>query len=195
MLHSKILSRGLASASVVRRSSTVKDISICFFDSRPFWTKSFDEYKESFGAEIKYVGTKLSTETAVLAQGCQAACIFVNDQAGEAELRALKECGVDVLALRCAGFNNVDLKVAQELGISVSRVPSYSPHAVAEFALTLMMALNRKVARSYARTRSGNFSLSGLVGWDVHGKTVGVIGTGKIGSNFARIVQVCLSVQ
>jgi D-lactate dehydrogenase len=114
MLRSQLLVRGLAAArsaavaAAVRRSSSAIDHSICFFDSRPYWIKPFDEFRGS--AEIKHVGVKLSVETAILAQGCQAACIFVNDLAGEAELRALKDNGVEMLALRCAGFNNVDLK-------------------------------------------------------------------------------------
>ena len=126
---------------------------------------------------------------ALLAQGADAVCIFVNDTADAGTIRQLAAMGVKLIALRCAGFNNVDLKAAAEYGIPVVRVPAYSPHAVAEHAVALMLALNRKVHRAYWRTRDGNFSLHGLMGFDMYGKTAGIIGTGKIARELIRILK------
>jgi D-lactate dehydrogenase len=130
---------------------------------------------------------RLSAQTAHAAKGAQAVCIFVNDQADRACLEALAALDVKLIALRCAGHNNVDLSVARELGLAVVRVPAYSPHAVAEHAVGLLLTLNRKIHRAYNRVRELNFSLSGLVGFDIQGKTVGIIGTGKIGRIAAQI--------
>lgn len=130
---------------------------------------------------------RLSADTAPAAQGAKAVCIFVNDQADRACLEALAALNVKLIALRCAGYNNVDLTAARELGIAVVRVPAYSPHAVAEHAVGLLLSLNRKIHRAYNRVRELNFSLSGLVGFDIHGKTVGIIGTGRIGRIAAQI--------
>jgi D-lactate dehydrogenase len=131
----------------------------------------------------------LNEATAKLAEGCEGVVIFVNDSANAEVLRILHEGGTRALFLRCAGFDMVDLKAAQELGIKVTRVPAYSPYAVAEHAAALMMTLNRKIHHSYNRTREQNFRLAGLLGFDINGKTIGVVGTGKIGALFARIAK------
>lgn len=132
---------------------------------------------------------RLSAATAPTAAGSAAVCIFVNDVADRPCLEKLKEAGVKLIALRCAGFNNVDLNAAKELGIAVVRVPSYSPHGVAEHAIALLLALNRKIHRAYNRVREHNFSLVGLVGFDISGKTAGIVGTGKIGKIAAQILR------
>jgi D-lactate dehydrogenase len=137
---------------------------------------------------LKFLDTHLSYETAELANGHQAVSIFVNDDASSKVLYKLKELGVQSLALRSAGFNNVDIKVASELGIRVARVPEYSPYAVAEHATALMLALNRKLIKAHNRVRDSNFSLDGLVGFDMNGKTVGVVGLGKIGRIVVKIL-------
>lgn len=134
--------------------------------------------------EITFFESSLKEETAVLAVGFDAVCVFVNDTVNSEVITLLSDGGVKVIALRCAGFNNVDLNSASEKGIAVCRVPAYSPYAVAEHALGLILSLNRKYHRAHARVREGNFSLDGLMGFDIHGKTIGVIGTGKIGQIF-----------
>jgi D-lactate dehydrogenase len=138
--------------------------------------------------EFVWLEPHLTIDTVALAQGCQAVCVFVNDKLDAIVLERLYTLGVRLVALRCAGFNNVDLNAAKLLGLTVVRVPAYSPHAVAEHAVALIMALNRKTHRAYNRVRDGNFMLQGLCGFDVYGKTVGVVGTGKIGLVFARIM-------
>lgn len=138
--------------------------------------------------ELALLAPSLSPETARLAEGSEAACIFVNDDAGAESLEGLAAAGVRLLALRSAGFNHVDLAAAERLGITVLRVPAYSPHAVAEHTVALMLSLNRKLHRAYARVREQNFALDGLLGFDMHGKTVGVIGTGKIGEVVCQIL-------
>lgn len=130
---------------------------------------------------------RLSAETAAAAKGAQAVCVFVNDLVNRACLETLASLGVRLIALRCAGYNNVDLAAAKSLGLAVVRVPAYSPHAVAEHTLGLLLTLNRKIHRAYNRVREHNFSLGGLVGFDLHGKTVGIVGTGKIGRITAQI--------
>lgn len=138
--------------------------------------------------ELAYHEVRLSPTTAAVAAGYDAVCAFVNDQLSDETLSLLKEGGTRLIALRSAGFNHVDLPAADRLGLTVARVPAYSPHAVAEHAVALVMSLNRRTFRAYNRVREGNFSLEGLIGFDLFGKTVGVIGTGKIGLNFARIM-------
>jgi D-lactate dehydrogenase len=138
--------------------------------------------------ELRFFEPHLNEETVGLAAGLDVACVFVNDQVNAAVIATLESLGVRLIALRCAGYNNVDLSAATKHGIIVVRVPAYSPYAVAEHAIALMLALNRKVHRAYNRVREGNFALDGLVGFDMHGKTVGVIGTGQIGTVVTQIL-------
>lgn len=140
------------------------------------------------GIKFRFLETRLGEQTASLAAGCEAVCVFVNDCVNAAVLERLAALNVRLVALRCAGYNNVDLAAAKRLGIAVARVPEYSPHAIAEHAVALILALNRKLVRASARIREGNFLLDGLVGFDLYRKTVGVIGTGRIGGVFARIM-------
>jgi D-lactate dehydrogenase len=159
--------------------------SISFYD-----TKSYDrEYftRAAGELELRFHEFRLDAATAGTAAGSRAVCVFVNDRLDRACLQALAAAGVELVALRCAGFNNVDLTAAKELGIQVLRVPAYSPQAVAEHAVALLMTLNRKIHRAYNRVRELNFSLGGLVGFDLYGKKVGIIGTGKIGRAAAQI--------
>ncbi len=144
---------------------------------------------DRFGHELVFFESRLSAETAALARGFDAVSVFVNDCVDRAVLTTLQAGGTRVIALRCAGFDNVDVAAAGELGLAVVRVPEYSPHAVAEHAVALLLCLNRKLHRAYARVREGNFGLDGLVGYDLHGKTVGVAGTGKIGRVMATIMR------
>ena len=139
--------------------------------------------------ELIFQEARLLPESAELAAGAEAVCLFVHDHADAAIMAVLAKLGVRHIALRCAGFNNVDLAAAAKYGISVARVPAYSPHGVAEHAVALFMTLNRRVHRAYNRVRDGNFALDGLLGFDVHGKTVGIVGTGKIGLCFAEIMR------
>jgi len=138
--------------------------------------------------ELIWIEAPLTEITAIMASGCRAICIFVNDDGSEKVLKKLKESGIEFLVLRSAGFNHADLKAAKKLGIRVARVPEYSPYAVAEHTVALMLALNRHLIKAHNRIRDGNFSLDGLTGFDMHGKTVGIIGTGKIGKVVASIV-------
>jgi D-lactate dehydrogenase len=138
---------------------------------------------------LSFFETRLSLETAALAAGHQAVCVFVNDKIGAEVLEKLASLGVRLVTLRCAGFNNVDLRAAAEFGVTVARVPAYSPAAVAEHTVALMLTLNRKTHRAYNRVREGNFALDGLLGFDLCGKTVGIVGTGKIGTALARILR------
>jgi D-lactate dehydrogenase len=139
--------------------------------------------------ELVFFDAQLNQNTALMATGFPAVCVFVNDQLDAKTLAILAAQGTYLIALRCAGFNNVDLGTAAELGITVVRVPAYSPNSVAEYAIGLILALNRKIHRAYNRVREGNFSLDGLLGFDLYGRTVGVVGTGKIGLIFAQIMQ------
>jgi len=160
---------------------------IAFFSTQPYDKEYFERYNTQH--EILFFEARLNEQTVNLANGCDAVCAFVNDQLNAAVLNALKEIGIKIIAQRCAGFNNVDVATARKNNIAVVRVPAYSPHAVAEHALALIMTLNRKTHKAYNRVREGNFSLDRLTGFDLYGKTVGVIGTGKIGECFARIMQ------
>ena len=132
--------------------------------------------------ELRFFEPHLNEETVSLAAGFEAVCVFVNDQVNAAMIAKLRSLGVRLIALRCAGYNNIDLSAAKKHGVTVVRVPAYSPYAVAEHTIALMLALNRKLHRAYNRVREGNFALDGLVGFDMNGKTVGIIGTGKIGT-------------
>ena len=162
-------------------------IKIAFFDTKDYDREMFDKYNSEYNYEITYFKTKLNEETAVLATGFDVVCIFVNDTANKVVLEKLKSLGVKLIALRCAGYNNVEISHLPS-GLGVVRVPAYSPYAVAEHTAGLLLALDRKVYKSYQRTKKYNFSLDGLLGFDIHGKTVGVIGTGKIGKVFINIM-------
>jgi len=159
------------------------------FDTKSYDRESFQRANASGEITWRFLESRLSVETAPSAQGAPAICIFVNDRADRPCLEVLCSLNVKHIALRCAGFNGVDLSAAKELGISVTRVPAYSPYAVAEHAVALLLALNRKIPRASNRVRDLNFSLSGLVGFDLHGKTAGIFGTGKIGRMAAQILR------
>ena len=158
---------------------------VAMYSTKPYDRRSF-EAANGAGHGFVFLEPRLTADTAVLAQGAAAVCPFVNDDLSAPVLEALAAGGTRLVALRCAGFNNVDLKAAARLGIAVARVPAYSPHAVAEFTIGLLLSLVRGIHRAYQRTRDGNFALDGLLGFDLHGRTVGVIGTGKIGALVAR---------
>lgn len=162
-------------------------IKIAFFDTKDYDQEFFNEYNKNYNYEITYFESKLNSETAPLAKGFDVVCIFVNDTADKKTLDLLNEYGVKVLALRCAGFNNVDLEHVGN--IKVVRVPQYSPYAVAEHATALLLNINRKIYKSYQRVKKYNFSLDGLLGFDIHGKTIGVVGTGRIGKVFIQIMK------
>ena len=159
-------------------------VKLAFFDTKPYDRQWFDEMNT--GYEIVYFESKLNARSARLAAGCEAVCAFVNDTVDAATVDELCAAGVRVLALRCAGYNQVDRKAAYGR-LTILRVPAYSPQAVAEHAMALLLCLNRKVHKAYIRTRDFNFSLVGLTGMDLYGKTAGVVGTGKIGQAFIRI--------
>ena len=159
---------------------------IAFFDAKPYDKPSFDRYASEKGIEIKYFETKLTPDTASLAASCDAVCVFVNDNVNAEVIDRLCELGVKAVALRCAGFNNVDVKYASGR-LRVVRVPAYSPYAVAEHAMAMLLTSIRRIHKAYIRTRDFNFSLVGMTGFDLHGKTVGVIGTGRIGRVFIDI--------
>ncbi|MET0857012.1 MAG: 2-hydroxyacid dehydrogenase [Telluria sp.] len=162
---------------------------IAVFSAERYDREFLDAANVVEGHQLKYFDAALDLETASLAAGHDAVCIFVNDTADAAVLDALQRGGTRLVALRCTGFNNVDLAAAERLGIKVVRVVDYSPFSVAEHAVALLLAVNRKIHRAYNRTRDSNFALDGLMGFDLHGKTVAVIGTGKIGRVFARIMR------
>lgn len=161
---------------------------IAFYDTKNYDRQSFDRLNSNYGFKIKYFEYKLNEDTAALSKGYDVICAFVNDTLNETVINILHENGVKLIAMRCAGYNNVDFKAAFGK-IHVVRVPAYSPYAVAEHALALIMTLNRKTHKAYSRTRDNNFNINGLQGFDLHQKTVGVIGTGKIGRIFASICQ------
>ena len=164
-------------------------LSTVVFDTKPYHRESLQGATAAGAIEWRFLESRLSAATAPSAQGARAVCIFVNDCADRSSLEVLQSLGVKHIALRCAGFNGVDLKAAKELGISVTRVPAYSPYAVAEHAVALLLALNRKIPRAHNRVHDMNFSLNGLVGFDLHGKTAGIVGTGKIGRVAAQILR------
>ena len=157
---------------------------IAFFDTKPYDKVWFDKLNTDF--EIKYIESKLTPDTAPAARGCKAVVVFVNDIISSDVIDELCEIGVKLIALRCAGYNNVDLKYAKDK-INIVRVPVYSPYAIAEHTMALLLGVNRKIPRAFIRTRDFNFSLNGLTGFDLHGKTAGVIGTGQIGRIFIDI--------
>ncbi len=159
---------------------------VAVFNTKAYDRRFLTAANAAFGHDLRYLEPRLDLTTAPLAQGCEAVCIFVNDEADAAVLEALAVTGTRLVALRCAGFNNVDLLAAARLGIEVVRVPAYSPHAVAEFTIGLMLAVERHIPRAWARVRDNNFALDGLIGRNLHGRIVGVVGTGRIGALVAR---------
>jgi D-lactate dehydrogenase len=162
---------------------------IAFFSSKPYDRQFFELANQNYQQNLVFFDVQLNEDTAILAQGCPVVCLFVNDQASDKVLAILAQHGTQLIALRCAGYNHVDLPKAAQLGLKVVHVPAYSPYGVAEHAVGLILALNRKLYKAYNRVRDDNFSLEGLLGFDIHGSQVGVIGTGKIGRCFAQIMQ------
>jgi D-lactate dehydrogenase len=159
---------------------------IAFFSTKSYDREFFSRYVSTH--ELVYFETQLTAQTVNLAAGCTAVCVFVNDKLNKDVITELSRLGIKLVALRCAGFNNVDLEAAKANNIKVTRVPAYSPHAVAEHAAALILTLNRKTHKAYNRVREGNFSLERLTGFDLFEKTIGVVGTGKIGEAFCRIM-------
>ena len=171
-------------------SSASSKVRIAFYDTTPYFREYFHRVADEDKAEVrfKWIESRLNEETAEDAKDCQVACVFVSDKVDAGIVKQLHKHGVRMIAVRSAGFNNVDLKACDELGITVARVPAYSPYAVAEYATALILSLNRRTHHAYQRVRDYNFSLNRLVGFDMHGKTVGVFGTGKIGQCFIDIM-------
>ncbi|MFZ6024227.1 MAG: 2-hydroxyacid dehydrogenase [Bacteroidota bacterium] len=161
---------------------------ITFFSTQPYDRIFFEKYNDALGFELHFLEVTLNESTASLANGSDAVCVFVNDKITVPVIASLKENGIKVIALRCAGFNNVDIEACRQHGIRVCRVPAYSPEAVAEHAVAMILTLNRKTHKAYNRVREQNFSLNGLLGFNLHGKTIGVVGTGNIGQAFCSIM-------
>ena len=162
---------------------------VAVFSTKSYDKEHFNQANSQYGFELEFFDVRLEAKTARLAHHFPVVCLFVNDDADREVLTELAANGTKVIALRCAGYNNVDLVAAKELGLKVVRVPAYSPEAVAEHAVGLMMTLNRRIHKAYQRTRDANFSLEGLVGFNMHGRTAGIIGTGKIGIATLRILK------
>jgi D-lactate dehydrogenase len=167
-------------------SLLIYTMKIAFFSTQPYDREYFELYRKQHS--LSFFTDRLNSETVNLASGHDAVCAFVNDHLHERILATLAGMGIKLVAMRCAGYNNVDLEAAKKLGITVVRVPAYSPYAVAEHAVALMMTLNRKTHKAYNRVREGNFSLDRLIGFDLFGKTAGIVSTGKIGQCLARIL-------
>ncbi len=161
---------------------------IAFFDAKKYDKEFFDEANKEFGFTIKYFSERLSVDTVIMASGYDVVCAFVNDEINEDVILKLEEQNIRHIAMRCSGYNNIDMKTALNK-IRITRVPAYSPYAVAEHALALIMSINRKTHKAYNRTRESNFSIKGLLGFDLYGKKAGVVGTGMIGRIFIRIVK------
>ena len=161
-------------------------VEIALYDAKPYDAEYFNLINEQYGFNIRYIESRLNERTAVLAEGCNAVCAFVSDDLSAGVINKLNNIGVELIAMRCAGYNNVDIRYA-EGKIPVVRVPAYSPYAVAEHAMAMLLTLNRRTHKAFIRTRDFNFSLNGLTGFDLHSKTVGVIGTGNIGNVFIDI--------
>ena len=164
---------------------------VAVFSTKPYDQVSFEQANRPHGHDFTFLEARLTPSTVSLAHEAEAeaVCVFINDEVNRKVLEKLAKLGIRLVALRCAGFNNVDLAAAKELGITVVRVPAYSPYAVAEHAVGLILMLNRRLYRAYNRVRDDNFALNGLLGFDLHGKTVGIVGTGKIGQCFAQIMK------
>lgn len=161
---------------------------IAFFNTKRYERQPFEDANREAGHAFRWIDLPLRADTADLAKGCDAVCVFVNDSVDAAAIARLRDAGVRLVATRSAGYNHIDVPAAQAAGLTVVRVPAYSPYAVAEHTVALMLSLNRHVHRAYSRVRDGNFSLDGLLGFDMHGKTVGLVGLGKIGACTARIL-------
>ena len=161
---------------------------IDFFSAKPYDKEFFDRFNQQFGFEIQYHETHLGPHSINLVTDSKAVCVFVNDILNASIIEALADKGIKMIALRCAGFNNVDMEAAKKFNIAVTRVAAYSPEAVAEYAVAMLLTINRKIHKAYNRVREQNFSLNGLMGFNLHGKTIGVIGTGRIGKAFTRIM-------
>jgi D-lactate dehydrogenase len=162
---------------------------IAVFSTKNWVINSFEEINKNYQYELVFFESRLDRKTAPLAAESEIVCAFVNDKIDMKALTELKKLNVKLIALRCAGFNNVDIDKAAEMGIGVVRVPAYSPYAVAEHTLGLILSLNRKLHKAYSRVRDGNFALDGLLGFDIHDKTIGIIGTGKIGQVFYQLIK------
>ncbi|PRP66549.1 2-hydroxyacid dehydrogenase [Nonlabens agnitus] len=162
---------------------------IAVFSTKPYDQAYFEKYAQDQAHEFSFFETSLNRHTANLTIDFDAVVVFVNDSVDKATIEILSTNGIQLIALRCAGFNNVDVEAAQKKNIKIVRVPAYSPEAVAEHAVALILTLNRKTHKAYNRVREGNFSLNGLMGFNLHGKTVGVIGTGTIGATFCRVMK------
>lgn len=160
---------------------------VAVFDTKSYDRQAFEQYHGKSGISFKFFEAKLTPDTTRLAKGYNAVCVFVNDSVDDEVIKKLAEYGIKVIALRCAGYNNVDLQAAEECGIKVVRVPAYSPYAVAEHAMAMLLTSVRRIHKAYIRTRDYNFSLEGMTGFDLHGKTIGIVGTGKIGRVFIDI--------
>ena len=175
-------------AELVNAATLGSSMKVAVFDTHRFDREALENANAGFGHDLTFFEPRLTHDTAALAARFEAVCCFVNDKLDAETLSVLHDGGVRLIALRCAGFNHVDLAACSRLGLLVTRVPAYSPHAVAEHAVALVLALNRKIHRAFNRVREGNFSLDDLVGFDLHGKVVGVVGTGQIGSVLLRIL-------
>ncbi|KAJ3044149.1 hypothetical protein HK097_001577 [Rhizophlyctis rosea] len=187
---SPIASLTAASAVTGLSGNTLNTKKVVFYDAKPYMNKAFleENEKKGLGLEFEFVESKLSSTTVSLALGSKIVCCFVNDQLPAEVLTGLRKLGVEMIAMRCNGTDNVDIPTADMLGLTCARVPNYSPYSVAEHAVALAMCLNRKLHRAYNKVSKADFSLNGLVGFDLHGRTVGVIGTGKIGQCFVDIM-------
>ena len=161
---------------------------VAVFSAKPYDRQFLNTVNQKYDHELQFFDPNLDEQTVALAQGFEAVCVFVNDRLNRNVIESLSQHGIKAIALRCAGYNNVDLDAAEEFEITVVRVPAYSPYAVAEHAIALIMTLNRKIHRAYYRVREGNFALNGLLGFDLHERTVGIIGTGKIGRIAGQIL-------
>ena len=164
-------------------------INVAFFSTQKYDREYFDQTVQGQPIKIRYFDSPLNEQTAKLANDCDVVCVFVNDEVHASVVEILADAGVKLVALRCAGFNNVDMDACAQHGIRVVRVPEYSPHSVAEHTFGLVLTLNRKIHKAFNRVREGNFALDGLLGFDLHGKSIGVIGCGKIGSQVAKIAK------
>ena len=177
---------------IASKDKNVDVLKVAFFGTKDYDRMFFSQLARgkgegTYNVEIKYFKARLTSETVHLAEGFRAVCIFVNDEAPREVVEALSQCGVRLILLRCAGFNNVDLQAAKECGITVLRVPAYSPYAVAEHAMTIIQAANRHIHKAYLKVKENDFALSGLLGVDLHNKVAGIMGTGKIGQCMAKI--------